>query len=398
MTNSNEKIVVLTSEELAVSNKDVETPYHFSKKRIPIESVEKVIANTPLKGWNIKRLHSDRLPTSEEFEILGKSFLFTNFFMLLNAGLNLEEEIFPSEIIEDYKNSGFPELAKTVEDEFISLQSVKKILKFVKFSFESNQFADRHVWLLQSVAEVCNLVKDSSKKRFLLESVAEISDYNQTCSQFRTPMLLHKKFLPELFVACPVWFVSGKGVEDTSSDNDPRPGEEVKFFSDLVGTKNFAWLYQIYNRRTRTIESFKGKDIMPLHISKLIPKLKEKFDYLVIATPYHDIASKEWADPEWQRNIDPYLLGFKEGSDYIVVIDRWSGTGFLPLLNEMIADTMNHLKEHLNLLSNFKQNTYWYLGNNGEGSQGCLGHDLPKFGQKIVEKFEQGTLFDFLKS
>ncbi len=393
-TNENQ-VVVLTSEELVI-HKNVETPYHFSKKQVPTELVEKVLKNKPLADWDVKQLNSERLPTSEEFQILASRFILENFVFLLNAGINLEDESLSSETIKGYKSSGLPELAKSVEDEFVSLQSVKKILKFAQHSLEANQFGEKQSWLLQSVAEVCKSVLDSKSKRFLLESVAEISEYNQNCSQFRTPMLLHKKFLPELFVACPVWFVSGNDINDTTSDNDPEPGKEVRFFSELVGTQNFAWVYQLYNRRTRTIESFRGKDIMPLHISKLIPKLKEKFDYLVIATPYHDIASKEWSDSTWLRNIDPYFLGFKQNSDYLVVIDRWSGTGFLPLINEMIADTMDHLKKHLHLLSNFSINTYWYRGSSNNSF--VLGKGLPEFGKTLASEFEKGELFDFLRS
>lgn len=49
---------------------------------------------------------------------------------------------------------------------------------------------------------------------------------------------------------------------------------------------------------------------MPLPIVELVGKVKDFFDYLVIATPYHDLASEQWRDTSWKRSIDPFLFGF----------------------------------------------------------------------------------------
>lgn len=151
----------------------------------------------------------------------------------------------------------------------------------------------------------------------------------------------------------------------------------------------------MYNRRNRSFSDFKGPDIMPAHIVKALPELKKQFDYLVIATPYHDQASQEWANPAWIGSLDPYLIGFKTSiPTHAILIDRWSGSGLLPLMVDMIADTMDHIEKHLNLLSNFRNNTSWYRP---RARGGRLGDGLPDFGKKLLDKFESGDLFNFLR-
>ena len=120
------------------------------------------------------------------------------------------------------------------------------------------------------------------------------------------------RYLPDLLVTAPVWFVHSKNndLSDLTDEVDPHPDHAIKFFCDQVGTKEFAWLYQIYNRRTRPFKSFKGRDIVPLPLMDIMEQAKHVFDYTVIATPYHDIASREWVDPAWLLSIDPFLFGF----------------------------------------------------------------------------------------
>jgi hypothetical protein len=193
--------------------------------------------------------------------------------------------------------------------------------------------------------------------------------------------------------------------------NDPEPDAVVEFFSDFVGTKEFAWLYQIYNRRTRPIRNFKGRDIFPPALLSVLKTAREVFDYVVIMTPYHDIASDEWADPKWQRNIDPYLVGFRKDLPFMFLLGRWSGSGLFPLACEMIADTMGHISTHRYGLIKFEASAYWYRGDNED--DGYLGGDhdcdleegeeqagecvLQIFADKLLQSYEQGHLFDFIR-
>lgn len=204
-------------------------------------------------------------------------------------------------------------------------------------------------------------------------------------------------YLPDMLVMSPVWFVHSKtSLLCNELEEDPLPDHAVKFFSDQVGTMEFAWFYQIYNRRTRPLSAFSGRDIIPPAIMEVMEQAKQTFDYLVIATPYHDIASREWVDPNWQRNIDPFLIGFKKGMPFMFLLGRWSGTGLFPLMCDMIADTMNHLRINREKLRNFR-NPYWYTPLNNDTHSSTNGDNLATFASEALKAYAKGELFDFLR-
>jgi len=232
--------------------------------------------------------------------------------------------------------------------------------------------------------------------------------------------IIPMRYLPEIAVACPVWYMEGLSVDGINSapnqigDSDPLPSMATRFVCDQVGTKEFAWFFQLYNRRTRPLSLFKGKDLMPPKIMKILKQARKTFDYVAILTPYHDEASQEWQDPEWLRNIDPFLVGFNKDVPFFFILGRWSGTGIFPLFLDMTADTMAHLRSHKHLLSNFGSSSYWYRGerNPGETAEdkkknletggtylgnSSNGNSLVNFAGQVLEAYDAGRLFKFLR-
>jgi hypothetical protein len=216
------------------------------------------------------------------------------------------------------------------------------------------------------------------------------------------------KYLPDLLVTSPVWFVHSMDnlLRDNTNEKDPLPDDAIKFFCNQVGSKEFAWFYQIYNRRTRPFKQFSGRDIMPPPLLEITEKAKRIFDYVVIATPYHDIASKEWADPDWLRNIDPFLFGFVKNLPYMFLLGRWSATGLFPLMCDMIADTIDHLRINKDKLGNFMANTYWYMGDHevtndsnylASSEQESKTGKLIDFADNVIKAYEENRLFEFLR-
>ncbi|MCX6798255.1 MAG: hypothetical protein NTX66_03545 [Candidatus Falkowbacteria bacterium] len=221
--------------------------------------------------------------------------------------------------------------------------------------------------------------------------------------------VIDQKHLPELTYAFPVCYIYRKagldGLERQEREDDPRPDETIKFFSDCVGSQEYAWFFQIYNRRTRPLARFNGKDIMPPALVKIMNKAKENFDYIAIMTPYHDQASREWSDPNWLRNIDPIMVGFLKDLPYMFVLGRWSGTGIFPLLLDCIADTTNHLRINKHLLGNFIHNSWWYKGkkssNNDEVKDILSNSEMEKvlieYTDRLLKAYDNGLLFQFLR-
>src|SRR3989344_1484319 len=173
-------------------------------------------------------------------------------------------------------------------------------------------------------------------------------------------------FLPDFFMAAPVWYFwadeeSRKDAEIKWNDADPRPHPKVTAIVDLIAGLRWADTFQMFNRRMRTLDRYQG-DIIPAHIARRMVWARLLFDHVVIATPYHDVAGKDWEDLEWLRSIDPYIIGFKNGVPFFFILGRFSDSGTFPLFNEMLADTMNFLRLNISKLAGFNlaPRPYWH--------------------------------------
>jgi hypothetical protein len=130
----------------------------------------------------------------------------------------------------------------------------------------------------------------------------------------------------------------------------------------------------------------------------------EHFDYVVVATPYHDAAGIEWQNLRWERSIDPYLLGFKKGVPFFFILGRFSGTGTFPLFNELVGDTIEFLKKNKDKLSGFDgiERQWNIVGSNLVNTKNTstgISHGTALFKRVnyLLKAFEQGILFDWLR-
>lgn len=230
--------------------------------------------------------------------------------------------------------------------------------------------------------------------------------------QYSLETVISSRYLPELLLAAPVWFIDSK----EKANNSPESNPCITHFCNLVGTPEFARLFQMYNLEPRPIKGFAGRDVIPLPFAKLIEKTRKAFDFLVIATPYHDLASKTWA-AQWQRNVDPFLFGFlKNVPEYMFFLGRWSGSGIFPGITEMMADTINHIKENQFLLAKFTAYTPWYMwSRTASGPTHSIRgvptlsawemqqeahankHPLHQFASTFLKHYDAGKVFQFLR-
>jgi hypothetical protein len=208
--------------------------------------------------------------------------------------------------------------------------------------------------------------------------------------------------LADLVFACPVVYFWAQGdtatVADESWNNDdPDVHPVTAEFCDIFKSEVWRDFFQMYNRRIRTLKHYKGETI-PAHILRRMKSAVELFDWVAILTPYHDVAGKEWRDPEWQRAIDPYIIGFHRGLPYFFVLGRYSDAGTFPLLNELVADTVGFLKANRKCLVGFSS-PYWYEGVPGElnSYRGGRGNILQTLVDRLLVAFEGGYLFPWLR-
>lgn len=222
----------------------------------------------------------------------------------------------------------------------------------------------------------------------------------------RRDTIIPIKYLPDFFTAVPVWFFWTDEPNSPDVDaGDPKNHPSTEYFCKLFPNQNWADFYQMFNRRFRTLRQYKG-DIIPPSVLRRIREIKGDFDYLVIMTPYHDVAGRDWSDTEWIRSIDPYVVGFKKNIPYFFILARFSDSGTFPLFNELVGDTMEFLKHHVGDLAGFNAaiNPYWHMTDGprvGSDStfynSGPLGNHLQDVAHKILNKFENAELFDWLR-
>lgn len=222
----------------------------------------------------------------------------------------------------------------------------------------------------------------------------------------RRDTIIPIRYLPDLFLAAPVWYFwtdqeTNRAAEERWNSDDPQPHPATVYFCDLFpSNRRWADTFQMYNRRLRTLEQYTG-DVIPPHVTRRMRRAVQLFDYVVLATPYHDVAGKDWQDLEWLRSIDPYVLGFKQGLPVFFVLARFSDSGVFPLYHELVADTIQFLRENVQKLNGFNrvENPYWYLGSHQlhGGCESRLGSYLINHTKTLLKAFEAGRLFDWLR-
>ncbi len=143
---------------------------------------------------------------------------------------------------------------------------------------------------------------------------------------------------------------------------------------------------------------YKG-DKVPPFVSRRLRKAVEAFDYVVIATPYHKEAGKDWGDLEWLKLIDPYVLGFKKGIPYFFILARFSDSGTFPLYHEMVADTINFLSKNKEELKKFDRvnSPFWYDSKDISRTLPNAGNVLMEHVDSMIKEFEKGNLFNWLR-
>jgi hypothetical protein len=352
------------SKAVAIADLMKRHPYHQMAKNINPDDVAQAIANQPLKALfeTFEGMKADDL-APDNIARVAKEFLEETFAALTPLGVSHNID---GDVDQEKEEEKINEAIKLFQDNGMHGQ-----INSVRSEYE--QF--------KGVRDAFTLMRTSGL--LSMDSVIPMS-----C-------------LPEMLVAAPVWYVHAKqGLQSRTSMQNPSPDYVTRFFCDLGQSKSFSHLYQMYNLRNRPLGNFSGRDIMSPAIMKILAKAKETFDFIVIMTPYHDLASTEWANAKWNRNVDPFLIGFMKGIPYMFLLARWSGNGLLPLFADMVADTINHLRLNKDKLKKIPGAYDWYMG---DGSIKTLdgrndrGNDiLEPFADQVIEAFEDGNLFDFL--
>jgi hypothetical protein len=229
----------------------------------------------------------------------------------------------------------------------------------------------------------------------------------------RPDTLIPIQYLPDLFMAVPVWyFFETNEVRARSSDSQGNPIYNAvhKHFFGLMPNERWGDTFLMFNHRTRTLADYQG-DIIPPKVIARMKKLAPLFDYLVIMTPYHDAVAKEWGALQWARNVDPYVVGFLKGIPLMFMVGRFSDSGVFPLHTELVADTIQFLRRNAEKLLAYNRKEIWnwhpavskahredYTAIYGDHSSVCgLGTKLQARARELLAAFDREELFDWLR-
>jgi hypothetical protein len=342
-------------------------PIHSRMKSVSAQTVEKVVANKPMP--DIPR--SIGRPKEGQQEQMLQNFLLNLFPHMAGFGTDFK-------VLE----ASDEELDRQVSEEVESLRELGMTDHAAKIKLEVDRFKSTR-----------------SAIRFAHEE-----------GLVRPDTIVPIRYLPDIFMAVPVWFYyAGQDVlpaiADTGRVDDPRVHPWTRYFCDLFPRdQRWADTFQLYNRRMRSLRDYAGEgfDVIPPFIARRLKWAVKAFDFVVIATPYHDLAARDWRDVEWLRSIDPYVLGFKKGIPYFFILARFSDSGTFPLYHRLVGDAIEFLKVNLQKLDGFNtvRNPYWYdSGNksdirfNGE----LPGEILKEHVRALLRAFDQGNLFDWLR-
>lgn len=390
--------------------------YHRRAKTVPEVEVRKAMQNRPLEAVvNHELDRVVKLNTTDDVYTFISAYLYDKYpgLEVMEVSFDLRQ-IDPDEQqkVDAYlglqKELGLEAQAVMQQTEYVLFRATRETLKFMAerdFITPGMKITPKMLGALVGEFDTRALRVGNAD---ITASLAFMNQLTRTFGFLRQNDLLRPgtilpiKNVVDLAVAAPVWFVEAhEQLPGTWNSHDPEPDAAVQYFCGLVPTQEWADFYQMFNRRTRCLSQYRG-DSMPRHILKTIALARQHFDFVVIATPYHDIAGKEWGDPAWQRLIDPYLFGFKKGLPYMFFLGRWSDTGLFPLIADLVADTMKFLRENHGRLSGFGAYPYWHFNDKNspvytDNSYRNAGVGLQRFAQQLLTAFDQGILFDFLR-
>jgi hypothetical protein len=173
----------------------------------------------------------------------------------------------------------------------------------------------------------------------------------------RPNSVLPVQYLPDILLAFPVWFFIFKKNSQDEQDaqvaynvKNPSPHPAIRYICSLLLPQQFKDFFQMFNMRVRTAEIYQG-DTVPAEVSVTIEKAYRFFDVIVIATPYHDFAGKDWGEFQGTSPMDPLILGFnKELPSVFFLLDRFSDSGLYPSYDELVATTIHFIKTYKDLL------------------------------------------------
>ncbi len=387
-------------------------PMHERMKAVDADQVAKADENHAFADLKRDATPVERLPNDpEQIRLALCGYLRRLYIHLESHGLSFDilnadetvEDAAINEAVRDLEEMGMSNQALRLRNEYAAYKATRSMLGWLYSQDFFRPGAPISASIIATFVKLAETLRDSSKKAGLTQRLQAATSFMTERNILLANTVLPISNLPDLFLAVPVWYYANgsDAVKAAQDHEDPNVLQVTRFFCNLL-PQNERWadLFQMFNRRGRDLSMYVG-DTIPTHIVRVIREARTVFTHVVIMTPYHDVAGKDWQDETWLRSIDPYVVGFMEGVPYAFILGRFSDTGIFPLHSELVADTMAYLAANKGSLKNFNStehggvmhlHAYWA----GRESH-LLGDLLIERVDELLAAFEAGKAFDWLR-
>jgi hypothetical protein len=405
-------IAKTTETMLGVAPSPTRLPAHVKMKEIPPEAVAAANRNKPLEG--APRNEQPVVAASDDPTVIVRglsAYLEHEFPAMHNLGLNFNvvgydattEKALVDDAIAACQEMGMEAQGKATVDEYGRFKATRDMLAQMA---ENKMFSAGSSFtpsLLKGTLLYLKSIQSPERKQRIAQGLRGMYEYMAERGLMPTATFLPLHYLPEMFAAAPVTFVAFEDQDMRLAQQALQEARIPTITSRLCNlfpnNSRWACLVQLFNHSPRPLQTFRG-DVIPPSIVRLITRAKAVFDNVLILTPYLDIAGDSWRGNEWQRAIDPFVVGISAGSPVFCVLGRFSNSPDFPLLSEMIADTMAFVaanKQHLKSMN--ARNITWYRP---EGTKGIpwgeeLGHFLFELLSDMEGAYAEGRLFDWMR-
>lgn len=340
----------------------------------------------------------------------------------------------------DYRDMQMEEQASLLEEEYARFKEIRDMLAWALEAGLLRPGTQLSPAMLHAAIKAVEKASESTERKRIKDDTQQCIGFMMKHGLLRPSTVIPMEKLPDLFMACPVWYNATTGypvrqIEGEVSDeeeeaqsrsrslweaSDPQTHSSTMWFCDRFESTAWCDVFQMFNRRFRTLKRYRG-DMIPPNVMRTIRAAREVFDWVVIMTPYHDVAGRDWEDLEWIRSIDPYVVGFKRGIESMFVLARFSDTGVFPLHSELVGDTIQFLRQNRSKLAGFDTGRSWFWYSNAAHYNGkrqyvhgktCVWRFRTKMGSQpsvklgahlmtvvddLLLAFEAGKLFDWLR-
>ena len=326
--------------------------------------------NKPFNGMSFF-VESDALPSKDVAQYL--DFLEKDHFKIIFEHLNflgVKDDISVEELKEFIKTKTTPSTQLHFNLMTQTFSSYKQLFQSVREMNQMDKVNAQHIHRLNCILDALKNIRDWNHKLFFIVCIPLVISENIRHFVFEIPMVLDEKYVPDIFLAMPVWYYFFR-----------FNNRQLNFFNAFPSLgQNFKTFLKLYNPNgSRVQDIFPKIDPIPSdwnHIAEYC-RLNEYF-FNFIATPYHH-AVKDRVTPMQHSipRIDPIHLGMIEGVPYITIFKRWSRNGMFPEIPHMIANTIEHLKSTPPFYQTSEANT--------------------QFVNDLIRAFEHKQVFKFLK-